>query len=54
MLTSLAFIFLLGLILGALFTKLKLPALLGMILTGIILGPYALNLLDNTFNISKP
>ncbi len=48
MLTSLAFIFLLGLILGSLFTKLKLPALLGMIITGIILGPYVLNLLDSS------
>lgn len=46
MLTSLALIFLLGLILGSLFERLKLPKLLGMILTGIILGPYALNLLD--------
>lgn len=48
MLTSLALIFLVGLILGALFIKLKLPALLGMIITGIILGPFALNLLDNS------
>lgn len=54
MLTSLAFIFLLGLILGALFTKMKLPALLGMILTGIILGPYALNLLDNSILSISP
>ena len=54
MLTSLAFIFLLGLILGALFTKLKLPSLLGMILTGIILGPYALNLLDNSILSISP
>lgn len=54
MLTSLAFIFLLGLILGALFTKLKLPALLGMILTGIILGPYVLNLLDNSILSISP
>lgn len=48
MLTSLALIFLVGLILGALFTKLKLPALLGMIITGVILGPYAMNLLDDS------
>jgi len=48
MLTSLALIFLVGLVLGALFIKLKLPALLGMIITGIILGPFALNLLDNS------
>ena len=46
MLTSLAIIFLLGLILGGIFNRLKLPSLLGMIITGIILSPYALNLLD--------
>lgn len=46
MLTSLALIFLLGLILGSVFSRLKLPSLLGMLLTGMILGPYALNLLD--------
>ena len=45
MLTSLAYIFLLGLALGYFFTKLKLPALLGMLLTGIILGPYICNLI---------
>ena len=46
MLLSLALIFLCGTLLGKLFTLLKLPSLLGLILTGIILGPYALNLLD--------
>ena len=46
MLTSLAFIFLLGLSLGYVFMKLKLPALIGMLLTGIALGPYMLNLLE--------
>lgn len=46
MLTSLALIFLLGLMLGSIFNKLKLPGLLGMILTGMILSPYVLNLLD--------
>lgn len=54
MLTSLAFIFLLGLMLGSLFTKLKLPALLGMIITGIILGPYVLNLLDSSILSMSP
>ncbi|MFA9375123.1 MAG: cation:proton antiporter [Lachnotalea sp.] len=48
MLTSLAFIFLLGLVLGSIFNKLKLPSLLGMIITGIILSPYAFNLLDSS------
>ena len=46
MLLSLALIFLLGMILGKVFEKLKLPQLLGMLLTGILLGPYVLNLLD--------
>ena len=48
MLTSLAYIFLLGLLLGAVFNKLKLPSLIGMILTGIILGPYVFNALDDS------
>ena len=47
MLTSLALIFLLGLVLGGIFTRFKLPSLLGMIFTGVILSPYALNLLDD-------
>lgn len=46
MLTSLALIFLLGLMLGRLFKQFGLPSLLGMIITGMILSPYALNLLD--------
>ena len=46
MLFSLTLIFLLGIVLGSIFNRLKLPQLLGMLLTGIILGPYLLNLLD--------
>ncbi len=46
MLLSLALIFLCGIGLGKVFELLKLPSLLGMLITGIILGPYALNLLD--------
>ena len=46
MLTSLALVFLLGLLAGALCKALRLPSLVGMLLTGILLGPYALNLLD--------
>jgi solute carrier family 9B (sodium/hydrogen exchanger), member 1/2 len=54
MLTSLALIFLLGLLLGWIFNKIKLPSLLGMIITGIVLSPYALNLLDDSLlNISS-
>lgn len=46
MLTSLAFIFLLGMLLSSVLQKLRLPGLLGMLITGIVLGPYVLNLLD--------
>lgn len=53
MLTSLALIFLMGLLLGSIFNKLKLPRLLGMILTGMILGPSILGILDDSIlNIS--
>lgn len=54
MLTSIALIILMGLSLAFIFYKLKLPRLIGMILTGIILGPYMLNVLDPTIlNISS-
>lgn len=48
MLTSLALIFLVGMSHGWLVTRLRLPSLLGMLLTGILLGPYVLNLLDDS------
>lgn len=48
MLSSLAIIFLLGLMLGAIFNKLKLPSLLGMIITGIMISPFGLNLIDQS------
>lgn len=46
MLTSLAFIFLVGLSLAAICQALKLPRIIGMLITGILLGPYVLNVLD--------
>lgn len=46
MLTSLALIFLVGLSAAALCRVLRLPRIIGMLLTGVLLGPYALNLLD--------
>ena len=46
MLTSLAFIFLVGLSMAALCQRLKLPRIIGMLITGIVLGPYVLDLLD--------
>lgn len=53
MLFSLALIFLCGLMLGSIFKYFHLPSLLGMLLTGIVLGPYALDLFAPTLlNIS--
>lgn len=53
MLTSVALILLFGLLFSFLFTKMKLPGLLGMILVGIVLGPHVLNLIDSSIlNIS--
>lgn len=46
MLTSLAVIFLVGLAAAAICQQLKLPRIIGMLITGIILGPYVLDLLD--------
>lgn len=48
MLTSIAMILLLGLGAGWLFTKLNLPSLLGMIITGILISPHCLNLVDHS------
>ena len=48
MLTSIAVILLLGLLIGWIFSKLKLPSLLGMVIVGIILSPHALNLIDES------
>ncbi len=48
MLTSIALILLLGLLLGSVFSKLRLPSLLGMMIVGIVLSPHALNLIDQS------
>ena len=48
MLTSIAIILLLGLLVGWLFSKMKLPSLLGMIIVGIVLSPHFLNLVDES------
>ena len=48
MLTSLALIFLVGLAMAALCQRLNLPRIIGMLITGILLGPYVLNLLDES------
>ena len=53
MLLSIALILLLGLLFGSLFSKAKLPSLLGMILVGIVMSPYALDLIEESIlNIS--
>ena len=46
MLASLSLIFLVGLAMGAICQKLKLPRIIGILVTGIVLGPYVLDLLD--------
>ena len=46
MLLSLALIFLVAMTLAKVFELIRLPRLLGMLLTGILLGPYVLDLLD--------
>lgn len=46
MLTSLALIFLAGLAMAAVCQQLKLPRIIGMLITGIAVGPYALDFLD--------
>ncbi len=54
MLTSLAFVFLLGLAMAALCQKIKIPRIIGMLVTGIVLGPCVLNWLsDSILGISS-
>ena len=48
MLTSIAIILLFGLLVGWIFSKMKLPSLLGMIIVGIVLSPHCLNLVDDS------
>jgi len=51
MVTSLGIIMILGLLANALFTKMQLPGLLGMLLLGMVLGPYGLDFLDENLLI---
>ena len=54
MLLSIAMILLVGMSMGWICKKIHLPSLLGMIVTGIVLGPHALNLIDGSIlNISS-
>ena len=53
MLLSLSLILILGMFMGWICRKMKLPALLGMLITGIILGPYGLNLLPEVLPVRR-
>lgn len=54
MLISLAAIILSGLLFGWLCKKIRFPSLFGMIIAGIIIGPYVLNLIDDSvLNVSS-
>lgn len=46
MITSLALIFLVGLSMAFICQKIKIPRIIGMLITGIVLGPFVLNFLD--------
>ena len=48
MLLSISLILILGMFMGWICQKIKLPSLLGMLITGIVLGPYVLNLVDDS------
>ena len=48
MLTSLALIFLVGLSMAAICKAIRLPRIIGMLITGIVLGPYVLDFLDGS------
>ncbi len=54
MLTSLALIFLAGLAMAALCSLLRLPRIIGMLFTGIVLGPYVLGLLNPSILAISP
>lgn len=48
MLFSLAIIMIMGLLLGEICKRFHLPMLIGMLAVGVIIGPYALNLIDSS------
>lgn len=54
MLLSIALILLVGMFMGWVCRRLRLPSLMGMIITGLLLGPYVLNMIDaSVLNISS-
>lgn len=54
MMISIGVVLFAGMGLGWVFNKCKLPPLLGMIIAGICIGPYAMNLLDNDMVVAAP
>ena len=48
MLLSISLMFIIGMFLGFICKKIKLPSLIGLLLTGMILGPHILNLIDDS------
>ena len=48
MLLSIGMIILAGLLLGWIVSKIQLPRIIGMLLAGMLLGPYVLNVLDSS------
>lgn len=54
MLTSLAYIFLIGLLASFICRKLRLPQIIGMLITGILLGPFVLDALDGSILSISP
>ena len=48
MLTSLALIFLVGLAMASICQRVRLPRIIGMLVTGIVMGPYVLDFLDSS------
>ena len=54
MILSLGLILMLGLVFAKIFEKLRLPRIIGMLLTGIILGPQVLNILDSNILTISP
>ena len=54
MILSIGLILMLGFLIGWLLSKIKIPGLVGMIIIGIVIGPYCLSLIDDSIlNISK-
>lgn len=54
MLLSIALMLMTGMFLGWLCKKIRFPSLMGMIITGIVLGPYVLNLIDDSILMISP